>query len=243
VHAAVGKHLHLRALGRSPDLSDSWRKKYWGQIGKLEKSGGIDWRDETKESVYARGVQLLLSEDEIEVEVQSTGGNLQRETHPTMVHYLDSIEVAVVDGKPAIEKRVSMRVSGVEVPIVGFIDWLGEDGIPADLKTSSSPWTLQQAELELQPTFYLAALEQLGYDSNPEGVFRHYVLSREDTPSVQLFETRRTDADIAWLHDLTRQVWESISAGRFYPNPTNRWCQPQACEYWDICRGRDNPGA
>jgi hypothetical protein len=243
VHSAAEKYLHLSALGRNVDLGDSWRKKFWGHLSKLERSSGIDWRGHTREAVYADGVRLLVSPEEIEVESQASGDAAERASHPSMAHYLDSIEVAVADGKPAIERRVSMRVPGVDVPVVGFIDWLGRDGIPADLKTASSPWTIQQAELELQPTFYLAALQQLGYDANPDGAFRHYVLHPRGDPNVQVFETRRNGADIEWLCDLIRQVWECISAGRFHPNPTYRWCQPKTCEYWDICRGKGGPDA
>jgi hypothetical protein len=96
----------------------------------------------------------------------------------------------------------------------------------------------------MQPVFYLAALNQAGYDSrfagfdsNPDLAFRHYVFVKTKTPKVQIWETTRTVSDLFWLFGLISDVWQAIDRGAFPPNPGTWKCSPRYCEYWHLCRG------
>ena len=154
------------------------------------------------------------------------------------VQVVDAIKPLRINDYPMIEERVELRVPGVPVPVIGFIDAIEEDGIPADFKTSARSWSQKKAEDELQPTFYLAALNQLGFEMNPDLMFRYYVFVKNaKKPQVQIWETQRTAADLFWLFGLIQEAWRAIKAEVFPPNPTTWKCSPKWCEYWADCRG------
>ena len=157
---------------------------------------------------------------------------------------VDALRPLSDDAGPIIEKYITLTVPGVPVPIIGYIDMIESDGIPCDFKTSSKSWNQDQANSEMQPTFYLAALNQAGYlpqfvapDYSKVFAFRHYVFVKTKKPRVQIWESTRTVADLFWLFGLIRDVWSGIEAGVFPPNPTGWKCSPKYCEYWGICRG------
>ena len=241
VHGAVEGYLKRRFLGQEADLATLWRKAFWAQARGRAARDGVDWGQGTGEDAYWRGQRLLIETADLTVEHHLLGADgrdlTTAHTSSSIPAFLDGIELLGARGKPAIEKRVSMRVPGVDVPVVGFVDWLEADGVPADLKTSGQPWQAEEAALALQPAFYLASLEQMGYEHNPRRVFRHYILVRGEAPRLQIFETRRNKPQLEWVHALIRQVWRALEAGHFFPNPTNRWCTPSHCEYWASCRG------
>jgi hypothetical protein len=116
---------------------------------------------------------------------------------------------------------------------------IAQDGVPVDFKTSSRSWDLKKAQAELQPTFYLAALNQLGYKNNPQSLFRHYIFVKTKNPQVQIWETRRSLQDMFWLFQMIREVWEGIQKEVFTPNPQTYICDPKYCAYWKGCRGNN----
>jgi len=143
--------------------------------------------------------------------------------------------------RPQIEKYVTLGIPGVPVPIVGYIDVIEKDGVPVDLKTSARAWGRGKAQDELQPLFYLAALNQsLGFSLNPELKFRHYVFTKAKSPKVQIWETQRTIDELFWLFTLIREVWQGIERGVFPPSGVGSWkCSAKWCEYWHLCRGKN----
>jgi hypothetical protein len=52
-----------------------------------------------------------------------------------------------------IERKVELRVPGVPIPVIGYIDIILADGTPADFKTSAKSWTEQKATDSLQGLF------------------------------------------------------------------------------------------
>jgi RecB family exonuclease len=229
VHAAVERFIAGTTQGQSPDPAALWQGAFDEQVARAARGAGVDWQRD-REAVLAEGLALLTCSGPIQVDYDTVDAPLRQVEFPDMPSWLATIRVAVEAGRPAIEQFVRMEIDGIDVPFVGFVDWVEADGVAADLKTTTWPWSAEAAALELQPTYYLAALAA-------PGRFRHYVLVRGDSPRVQVFETERTAADIAWACDLARGVWRAIQAELFHPNPTYRWCGPRYCEYWEDCRG------
>jgi hypothetical protein len=128
-------------------------------------------------------------------------------------------------------------VPGVEIPIVGYVDLIAEDGVPGDFKTAARRWPNGKAQAELQPLFYLAALNQAGY-SAPGMKFRHYVITKGAKPEVDVHETQRAWGEIVWLFETIVRVWRAIRAEVFPMNPSSWRCSAAYCEFWPTCRGR-----
>lgn len=141
------------------------------------------------------------------------------------------------DGQPEMEVPITLRVPGVPIPVIGFIDFIGTDGTLYDFKTAARAWSVDQAEGEAQPLFYLAGANQMGIPHRP-GVFRHFVAIKSRTPKVEIHETPHTAAEVLWLFATVKGVWDAISAGLFPPSPKACFAYGQRCPYWSSCRGR-----
>lgn len=135
-----------------------------------------------------------------------------------------------------IEREVHWAIENVP-DVVGYIDCIMEDGVPIDFKTAGAMWSADKASKELQPLFYLAALEQLGeHDHN--FTFRHLVVTKAKTPRIAIFENKRTQAEIDFMEEVIKRAWEGISNAVFLPNPSSWLCDPAYCGAWHVCRGK-----
>jgi len=202
---------------------------WWGLqwAAKLEKEPNIDWGDETPEALADLGAKMLGKLD-----VSGSGANRKEMAG----EFLSKIVPMMNNGKPVIERKVSLSVPGVPIPVIGYIDIITADGVPSDFKTASRAWYKSKADEELQPTFYLAALAQMG-EPVPDGKFRYYIFTKAKSPKAQILETSRTAGEMLWLFELIRQTWQAIEAGVFPSNPTTWKCNPKYCDYWNMCRG------
>jgi hypothetical protein len=203
---------HLAGKG---DLLQLWPGKFSEQV---EKNPVIDWKDGTQESYHNEGIRLL--------------------GHADIIAGIKSISPAVnADGCLGIEQKVELHVPSVPLPIIGFIDVITADGVPGDFKTSSRSWSDDKAEGEMQPLFYLAALNQAGIPV-PNWTFRHYVFVKTKTPQFQCIEHNHNPNQLMWLFKMIGNVWKAIEAGVFPENPISWKCNPTWCEYFSACRGK-----
>ncbi|NLF00900.1 MAG: PD-(D/E)XK nuclease family protein [Anaerolineales bacterium] len=203
-----------QAIAESQAPRLCWRPR-WREA--LALYDAIDWRDDSEVSLLDLG-EAMLSDPQVEA-------------------HIAALAVMSLGGEPLIETRFEMQVPGVPVPVVGFIDLIESDGVPGDLKTANRAWPENRAHSALQATIYIAALEAMGYDMNPERRFRYRIFTKSAAPQIQVLETERTGEDIAWMQRQVAEVWSAIEAGWFGAN-TNTWkCSPRWCEYWSACEG------
>jgi hypothetical protein len=221
VHGAAEEHIKCAfATDRMP-LAERWAHNWQVQLDRNAENGitYAEYKGESEESLNELGQKML--------------------SDPDTIALVDSLKPLVLDEQVQIERYVTLQVPGVPIPIVGYIDLIEVDGVPADFKTAGRSWNQDQAEKEMQPAFYIAALNQAGfYDpAQQEFPFVHYVFVKTKKPKVQIWESTRTTAQLFWLFGLIKETWEAISAGAFPPNTTTFKCSPRYCEYWGICRG------
>ena len=160
-------------------------------------------------------------------------------TNPYILSELYNITAKVDDAGPMIERKVTLEVPEVEIPIIGYIDIILSNGIPADFKTSAKSWTQEKAEAELQPVFYLGAMQQMGIPMNWE--FWHIVLVKTKQPKFQILKHHHWKAEVDRLMEQVQTVWKSINAGIFMPAAPGSWkCSSKWCEYYDLCHGSNH---
>lgn len=136
-----------------------------------------------------------------------------------------------------LDYEIELHVPGLPVPVTGFIDMIAADGLIYDFKTAGKKWTQDQADASLQPTVYLAALQQSGLVSLP-APFRYMIFTKTKSPEVQIIDTVRTAADVLAFYELAREVWRAIEAGIYVPNGIGSWkCSQNYCEFWNLCEG------
>lgn len=213
-HDAIEDYVMVtRGWERMPPIT-TW-PSLW--TNKVAEEAGINWGDESESGLLEIGKRMLST--------------------PEVIDMLNGIQPLVEGTKAVVEKRVSLTVPGVSIPIIGYIDIIEVDGIPCDLKTSAHEWSSDKANLEMQPLFYLAALNQEGYKYNPEQRFRHYIFTKDDPATAQVFEIPHTVSEMLWLFGQITETWRAIQTEIYPPNTTSWKCSPQYCQFWSICRG------
>jgi hypothetical protein len=217
-HDTVEGYVAARAMGDTKIYQDLGLVGLWNQSWtKRTQEAEVAWGADTPEHHANEGLRLL--------------------TNTEVARAIEALKPAC-DGQGAmIERKVELRVPGVPVPVIGYIDMIGADGVPHDFKTASRAWTDDKATAEIQPLVYLAALNQAGAN-NHRWTFRHVVVTKTKTPQVQVLEHRHRPGEMVWLFGLIQQVWRGIEAETFAPNPTCWKCGPQFCDYFHLCRGK-----
>lgn len=195
-------------------LTSLWREQ-WSKA--TEAQPNCEWGASQPEEHFNEGIRLL--------------------SNPDLVQMLNRLTPMRDEQGLFMEREVFVNVPGVPVPIKGYIDIVTSDGVPGDFKTSAQSWSQDKAMKELQPLFYLAAMNQLGRPS-PGMRFRHYVITKTKTPKVQVIETQHTVDSVFWLFGLVQQVWRAIESEAFVVNPHAWLCGPKYCNAWSTCRGK-----
>lgn len=243
------EHLSYSSISLYLDCPEAWRRKYitgeptrktsalafgsafHATVERLCQDAQYDWSGIWSEEFAKAFEDVSLEEGETPEQHFNEGVRLLTN---------DEIIAAIRNIKPLnsemIEKRVELRVPGVPVPVVGYIDIILEDGTPADFKTSARSWTQEQANNSLQTLFYIAALNQAGMETNWR--FKHYVFVKTKTPQVQVLEHSHKPGELFFLFEMIKRVWEGISNEYFPLNPTTWRCNSKYCDFYANCRGR-----
>ena len=217
-HNTTEKYIAAKAMGiESETLLGIWNAEW----AKASSDETIYWDLDTPEQHFNEGARLL------------SDLTFQKEIDLTKPLILDS---DTENPRPAIEQKVELRVPGVPIPIIGYIDVILEDGTPADLKTSRAKWTEAKASDSLQSLFYLAALNQAGVNINWK--FKHLIFVKTKTPSFQALEHSHKPSELFFLFELIKRVWEGIEKESFMLNPTTWRCSEKFCDFYADCRGK-----
>jgi hypothetical protein len=210
VHKAIERYIQTKQ-----PLLTLWGECWADQLG---NESDIQWGTSTPYDFASDGIRLFSNER------------------------VQQMLAAIATGcgeNPTVERRIEMHAPGVPIPIIGYIDIIDAQGVPADIKTSARAWTADRAQSELQSLFYLAALNQLG-ETVPGWRFRHYVLVKTKTPQFQTFEHLHSLGELFWMMGLIQRAWQGIEREVYLRCPDNWKCAPQYCSYWNLCRGNSD---
>lgn len=197
-----------------PPLRHTWETAWQEQVARARDD---DWQGAVPEALENTGAKLAASDETRTV--------------------LAGIRPLVgADGAPALQRRVSLRVPGVPIPAIGFLDIITADGLPGDFKTAARAWPADKPRKDLQPRLYLAALLQERWPLSSLR-FRHWIWIKGTRPSVQLLDTEYTLTEIAHAVETIRAAWHGIQSRVFVPNPSSWRCNT-GCEAWAACQGR-----
>jgi hypothetical protein len=181
-------------------------------------------------------------EEDIDTGIRMLGADELKD----MLDALTPAMIPIVDEEgermaPAVEMKLEFAIPHVDPPFVGYVDLLTDDGIPMDFKTAARKWSPEKAQAELQPAFYIYGLGQMGRPV-PNNTFKHLVITKGKNPTVTIFETQRSEQEIAWALRLAALAYKGIEKGVFVPNPLSWVCSPKYCEFYASCMGGENAG-
>lgn len=204
--------LEQAVLGKTPEILSIWGEEWEKALEKQE----VFWGTDTPEEIFNDGVRMFTNAD--------------------LLAEVAKIKPGIDEQGPKIERKVELRVPGVPIPIIGYIDIILANGTPADFKTSSRSWSDDKAQDSLQSLFYLAAMNQMSIPVNWK--FQHIVFVKTKIPKVQILEHSHKPGELFFLFDLIKRVWEGIEKEVFPLNPTTWKCNPKYCDYFSQCRGK-----
>lgn len=214
----VESYLLDRARGVQPtNLLSLWSTN-WMERTTGDEAALIDWRGELPEKLENEGAKLAGFKGTSEL--------------------LDRLQLLIDDAGPALQRRIELRVPGVPIPAIGFLDLIEADGVPGDIKTAARAWPESKARHEIQPRLYWAALLQMGYrPADGRLRFRHYVWTKTRETKIQTIETEYSATEVMVAVEMVENAWRGISAGVFMPNPRSWLCNDE-CAVWRDCMGR-----
>ena len=224
-HSTVEHDVRSRCIGTGmQDLAGMWDKEWKKEVA---AAGNVDWGTKSETEYFDDGVRMFSNKDVM---------HAVRQLNAIMMHPLIVGSDRVSVPAPSVELKFEFQIDKVGVPIIGYIDIIGADGVPVDLKTSSQSWNQEKAAAEVQPAMYLAALNQCGYVQH-NGRFRYVIFVKTKTPKVQVIDITCSPEHIKWTMQMMRDVWRGIKGSVFPCNPTGWKCSPKYCEFWEMCRG------
>lgn len=219
-HNTIEHYLTDKHSGQQADLPALWHES-WQAVQEQE----IAWNGATPQELADQGQNMITAKIDVE-----------GVKFANLAAFLDTLSPKLNDNSDTLrmEERVTLTVPGLDVPVIGYIDMVSADGVPCDFKTAARIWEAGKADTELQPTFYLAALNQAGWAVFN---FRYYVFTKAKTPKVQVIQTTRTASDMFWLLSALAETWQAIQAGVYPPTGVGSWkCTPEYCDYWKQCK-------
>lgn len=134
------------------------------------------------------------------------------------------------DPRDIVERKFSLTVAGIDVPIIGFID--RQRGLTVrEYKTTGSKtwWTQERADSELQMALYLIAVSRENRGAQATG--EYHILSHREPMSHTILTTTRNKAQQEEALESVRETWGEIQKGEL-----NAACKPGQCRYPTRCR-------
>ncbi len=128
-----------------------------------------------------------------------------------------------------VEKHFDAKVAGVKFVLI--MDLLDDKGIAIDHKTASRSYTQDRIDRDLQASATAFALER-------PIEFHNHVAVKALNPHIQILKTYRALEDIEWWILMTAKIIAQMKSGIAPPRPTDWWCGPKWCGYFERCRGK-----
>jgi CRISPR/Cas system-associated exonuclease Cas4 (RecB family) len=146
-----------------------------------------------------------------------------------LTKFLDE-EVPRLGNVTAIEQSFTLRITSLDLALVGVIDLVAElDDVRTviDFKTAASAYQDHDVQLSDQLTAY-----QLAEPDAEQVAFCVFVKTKE--PRIDWYISARQPAHLAEYLAKTGVVAHAIAAGHFYKRP-GKWCG--YCDYLPVCLG------
>lgn len=134
-----------------------------------------------------------------------------------------------------VQLKLEREIAGTGRNLLGFLDFVEEDGTVGDIKTGSRKLAAGDAANDHQATTY-------GYLLNRPINFKFWrVIDTGKNMSDEIVPTSRTLRDNQWFETAAGEVSAAIDAGAFPPNTDGWHCSPRFCGAWDRCRVQNRP--
>ena len=207
---------------------------------KQKRSGGAAMDTETAFDVLDDALDAMLHE--LDDAGREEAEEMRELGYDLVEYYVE--EVAPHIRPHLIEKRFSFNVPGVDVPIVGYVDLVDQEGTVIDHKTSASPFPEDYLAQDVQLLTYSLGYNalRLGARQRPGQMpliqmlppVRLDVLIKGDEITYQRLEFRYEQKHLASYVERVNAVAAGIRREDFRPFWQIREPDPAVCNYCDF---------
>ena len=154
--------------------------------------------------------------------------------------YVDHVAPAIK--RPiAVEERIELVVPKLGITLLGILDVAHEDNgrvVLEDLKVGRKAWTVGDADLSDQLTWYAMAWKHT-HGALPYSVGIRSLRTLSAGPTAMFRQSFRSNSHVDKLLATIETVLSGIRAGVFIPAAEGAWwCSRRWCGYWHDCRYR-----
>ncbi len=216
IHKAIEHHFNALFEGSDPPSLDAL-------VGVFKEA----WRSET-------GVPVRYGKGESEKSLRDLASRMLTAFQSSGVSQLDTSLLAVEEEfrGPVIEGCPDL---------LGRLDLVGlaEDHIRiTDFKTARASWNPEAVrQATPQQMLYVELVKPLAAAFDLPIRIDWVVLTKTKNPAVEKHSLAPCPRRIAWTKSMVRRVWDAISAGHFYPSPSNMNCPScpfrKTCDQWE----------
>ena len=132
-----------------------------------------------------------------------------------------------------IEHEFEIDLDGI--PLIGRIDFVGNDNSILEHKTSSRKWAQVRADGTIQATGYALAMSRI-FGSIPNTI-TYDIAVKDSIGTIQTLETHRSDIDIRLFTEQAQIILLAVEH-EVLPRTSeeNWWCSEKFCGYYPNCR-------
>lgn len=135
------------------------------------------------------------------------------------------------DKRDICERKFELRIPGIDVPFIGYIDLQRGPLMFRDYKTTSSKtwWTQERADADLQMTMYALALTRECHGAQVTGevhVLRHGAEFQHEVITTTRNKTQQEEG-----RERIRDIWSEIQKGEL-----NAICKSGRCRFPEHCK-------
>lgn len=175
--------------------------------------------------VFSSSWQVALTREEAIIWGGKTPGFVKDQGMILVAEYMATTSHLVQPVR--VETPINTEIAGVR--FVCIPDLVDINKIVIDHKTSSKIYIQADIDRDLQASAEAFALDR-------PIIFRNHVAVKTKMPHIQIIQTYRTRSDIEWWINLVTKVIAQMRTGIAPPRPTDWWCSPRFCGYYEMCR-------
>lgn len=165
-------------------------------------------------------IAFLLSWRSATKILKAAGVNVPSWLSSRGLELIEAVRATGITGIP--EQRISIILSGVNIPIIGYADLIG-DGVVYDFKTTGWGWTQVHADHEMfQPVIYSKAYEEAHDGQWP--AFRFLVLPRNGSGGLVELDGTRTVQQMWDTFERVREIHKAIENQQFDCKCKGKYC-------------------
>lgn len=139
----------------------------------------------------------------------------------------------------AVERKVKVKLKGIELGLTGTCDVKDEDGIIVDHKTTAKPYTQTPENYLLQVGGGYCLLDSVLPEKEQivplKGARIDYLIRRSPKNKVPAVRHIEVPVDINYFVEVFKHTSKAITAGAFIPNRQHIYCSKRFCKFWNEC--------